>query len=540
MRKVLLASAALVFAGCTTSPSGSEAASAETPAPAPAAPAAEAAVVEPATYPAPQFTSVQSDLFGIVGSLSNAWADIDNDGDLDYAVSLKGGAIQLYLQEDDGMFTDVTEAFGLPAFDPSAPPPSAADFRNPEYKEFRGLSFGDFDGDGYIDLFAGATMPNLASRLYRNVGGTGFVDVAEDAGLTVPGRSSRQNNWIDADNDGDLDLYAADRIADNKLFGNEGGVFTQVFPDAGPTDARATVGACWFDYNKDGKLDLFLANQSGATDALWRNEGDKFTDAAPDLGIDSPGRERMEGGVGCAIGDYDNDGNLDIFMAAYGPNRLYKNNGDGTFSDVSEAAGITEPDHVVGADWGDFDNDGDLDLFVVGYEGPSGEQTPVNMLYVNDGSGVFENILTLESTMNAADHGVVWVDYDTDGDLDLSVTDGYGPEGGHFVFRNDMPEAQRAQSLAVMVLDAKGHFTKPGTEVRAYDAAGTLLATRIMTTGGGYNAQSAIPVHFGLPGQKAVDVEVTYFTPAGRETLTLSGVSLSELVGRSLTVKLPE
>ncbi|WP_321490050.1 CRTAC1 family protein [uncultured Hyphomonas sp.] len=540
MRKILLASAALVFAGCTTSPPVSEEVSAEAPALAPAAPAAEAAVVEPVTSPAPQFTSVQSDLFGIVGSLSNAWADIDNDGDLDYAVSLKGGAIQLYLQEDDGTFTDVTAAFGLPAFDPSAPPPSAADFRNPEYKEFRGVSFGDFDGDGYIDLFAGATMPNMASRLYRNVGGTGFVDVAEEAGLTVPGRSSRQNNWIDVDNDGDLDLYAADRIADNKLFGNEGGVFTQMFPDAGPTDARATVGACWFDYNKDGKLDLFLANQSGATDALWRNEGDKFTDVAPDLGIDSPGRERMEGGVGCAIGDYDNDGNLDIFMAAYGPNRLYKNNGDGTFSDVSEAAGITEPDHVVGADWGDFDNDGDLDLFVVGYEGPSGEQTPVNMLYVNDGSGVFENILTLESTMNAADHGVVWVDYDLDGDLDLSVTDGYGPEGGHFVFRNDMPEAQRAQSLSVMVLDAKGYFTKPGTEVRAYDAAGTLLATRIMTTGGGYNAQSAIPVHFGLPGLTTVDVEVTYFTPAGRETLTLPGVSLSELAGQSLTVKLPE
>ena len=536
MKRILLASTAVILVGCTAAPSGAGESALETP----PATASVAPVAEPAApLPVPEFVSVQSDLFGIVGSLANAWADVDNDGDLDYAVSLKGGSIQLYLQED-GVFTDASAAYGLPAFDPDAPPPGADDYRNPDYKEYRGLSFGDFDGDGYIDLFAGATMPNQDSRLYRNVGGKAFVDVAVEAGLTVPGRSSRQNNWIDVDNDGDLDLYAADRIADNKLFGNEGGVFTQMFPDAGPTDARATVGACWFDYNKDGKLDLFLANQSGATDALWQNEGDKFVDVAPDLGIDSPGRTKMEGGVGCAIGDYDNDGNLDIFMAAYGPNRLYKNNGDGTFSDVSEAAGITEPDHVVGADWGDFDNDGDLDLFVVGYHGAPGEQTPVNMLYVNHGSGAFENILTLESSVNAADHSVVWVDYDMDGDLDLSLTDGYGPEGGHFVFRNEMAAPQRAASLAVTVLDMDGNYTKPGAEVRVYDPSGTLLATRMVTTGGGYNSQSTIPVHFGLPDNSAVDVEVTYFTAAGREVQRVSGVSLSDWTGKSLTVNVPD
>ena len=513
IRTAMLAGTAIALAGCATAPS---------------VPVSET----------PEFVSVQSDLFGIVGSLSNVWGDVDNDGDLDYAVSLKGGAIQLYLQED-GVFTDVSAAFGLPAFDRNAPPPSADDYQRPDYKEFRGLSLGDFDGDGYLDIFAGATMPNQASRLYRNVDGKGFVDVAEEAGLTVPGRSSRQNNWVDVDNDGDLDLYAADRIADNKLFLNDAGVFTQAFVGEGPPDSRATVGACWFDYNQDGKLDLFLANQSGATDALWRNDGHKFTDVAPELGIDSPGREKAEGGVGCAIGDYDNDGNLDIFLAAYGPNSLYRNNGDGTFSDVSETAGIAEPSHVVSGEWGDMDNDGDLDLFVVGYEGPFGQQTPVNMLYVNDGNGVFSNILTLESTMNAADHGVVWADYDYDGDLDLAVTDGYGPEGGHFVFRNEMGDAQRKQSLGVMVTGPDGVFSKPGAEVRVYDRKGTLLATRMVTTGGGYNSQSAIPVHFGLPGQKKVTVEVTYFTGEGRETERVSGVSLSEWGGKVMTVQVP-
>ena len=532
MKYSILLGSALILAGCAADISeaeksapgqqGSEAASAATPEP-----------VVP-----PEFTPVQSDLFGIVGSLSNAWADVDSDGDLDYAVSLKGGAIQLYLQED-GLFVDVTGAYGLPPFDPDAPPPSAEDYRREDYEEFRSLSFSDFDADGYVDLYAGATMPGQDSHLYRNVGGESFVDVAAAAGLTFPGRSSRQNNWVDFDADGDLDLYAVDRIAENKLFENEDGVFEQVFADGGPTDSRATVGACWFDYNQDGRLDLFLANQSGATDALWRNDGDTFTDVAAEAGVDSAGREEGEGGVGCAIGDYDNDGDFDIFLAAYGPNRLYRNEANGTFTDVSETAGISEPDHVVGADWGDFDNDGDLDLFVVGYEGPFGEQTPLNKLYVNDGSGGFENILTLDSPLNAADHGVVWVDYDKDGDLDLSVTDGYGPEGGHFVFRNDMEASLAGHALEMMVVTGEGAVAVPGAEVRLFNAAGDLLASRLITSGGGYNAQSVIPVHFGLPSETVVDAEVTYFTPSGAANQRLDNVDVSQWQGKVLKIEVP-
>ena len=489
---------------------------------------------EPVIFEMPSFTSVQPELLGVVGSLSNVWGDFDNDGDLDMAVSLKGGEIRLYTQ-DSGVLASVGEAYGLPASGP----------------EFRGLSWGDFDGDGDIDLFAGATSPNELTRVFRNDEGTGFADVAAEIGLTIPGRSARQSNWVDYDNDGDLDLYSGDRLvpgqsfpgiepnpdASNKLFENTGGLFAQVFAGEGPTDVRPTVGACWFDYNQDGRLDVFLANQSGTTDALWRNDGDAFVDVAPELGIDSAGRDKKEGGVGCAIGDYDNDGNLDIYLSAYGPNRLYHNNGDGTFTETAETLGITEPDHVVSAEWGDYDNDGDLDLFVVGYEGPFGEQTPLNKLYRNDGEAGFANIITLEDPMNAADHGVVWVDYDQDGDLDLSVTDGYGPEGGHFLFRNEMSAAGRARSLSVLVLDAKGHFTTPGAEVRVFDQKGMLLATRMVTTGGGYNAQSAIPVHFGLTTQDAVDVEVTFMTAEGRKTQDVEHVIPSDWTGRVLEIR---
>lgn len=491
---------------------------------------------EPVVFETPSFMSVQPELFGVVGSLSNVWGDFDNDGDLDFAVSLKGGEIRLYTQ-DNGVFTSVGESYGLPVSGP----------------EFRGLSWGDYDGDGDIDLFAGATSPKELTRVFRNDGGKGFTDVAADIGLTIPGRSARQSNWVDYDNDGDLDLYSGDRMvpdqafpgmdanpdASNKLFANTNAVFSQVFAGEGPTDARPTVGVCWFDYNKDGRLDVFLANQSGATDALWRNDGDAFVDVAPELGLDTSGRTKQEGGVGCAIGDYDNDGNLDIYLSAYGPNQLYHNNGDGTFTEVGEALGVTEPDHVVSAEWGDYDNDGDLDLFVVGYEGPSGEQVPHNMFYRNDGDAGFVNILVPGDMLNAGDHGVVWVDYDRDGDLDLSLTDGYGPEGGHFVFRNEMSAAGQARSLEVLMLDSKGNFTVPGAEVRLYDKAGKLLATRMVTTGGGYNAQSAIPVHFGLKSTGAVTLEVTWMTPDGRKTQTMKGVKPSDWTGKLLEIRKP-
>ena len=118
-----------------------------------------------------------------------------------------------------------------------------------------------------------------------------------------------------------------------------------MFVGVGPTDARPTVGACWLDIDNDGDLDLYLANQSGATDAMWRNDGDSFTDVAPALGMTGPQRTKDEGGVGCAIGDYDNDGDLDIFAPNYGHNLLYRNNNNGTFTEVGQGGrrGRREP-----------------------------------------------------------------------------------------------------------------------------------------------------------------------------------------------------
>jgi hypothetical protein len=187
--------------------------------------------------------------------------------------------------------------------------------------------------------------------------------------------------------------------------------------------------------------------------------------------------------------------------------------------------------------WGDMDNDGDLDLSVISYEGGSGAQTPVNALFRNDGSAGFVNVLSKDSPLNAADHSVQFVDYDNDGALDLTVTDGYGPQGGHFVFRNALPDVAKRRSLSVVVLNAKGHHTVFGAEVRLFDRKGRILATRQVMTGGGYNTQRAAPVHFGLRNLDPMRVEVTYMSRSGRKTQIVKNVRPADYYGKSLVIR---
>ena len=469
------------------------------------------------------FVSVQPELISVPNSYSNAWADFDNDGDVDMAVSLGTGEVRFY-RNDKGTLVSIGAEMGLPG-------PTGS-------YELRGLSFGDYDGDGFIDMLGGSTPTANLTKVFHNEGGKKFVDVAAGLGLTIPGRSSRQTSWVDYDNDGDLDVYAVDRSAKNRLLQNNGGKFTQVMADGGPTVFRSTVGACFFDMDSDGDLDLFLADQSGQPDAMFRNDdsGSAFVDVAPQLGMTGPTRTKADGGVGCAIGDYDNNGHLDVFVANYGHNQLYRNNGDGTFAEVAKTVGIDVENHAVSADWGDYDNDGDLDLSVISYEGPVNEQVPHNTLWRND-NGRFANVLTPDSPLNVADHGVQWVDYDNDGGLDLTVTRGYTTKGGHFVFRNTLPDATKKRSLSVTVLDSKGRWTRFGAEVRVLDAAGKVLATRQVPTGGGYNSQSATPVHFGLAKLEPVTVEVTFMSKNGRIKQTVKNVNPAEYYGKSLVVK---
>ena len=469
-----------------------------------------------AQQPAPGFTRIQPDTFGGNMALSNAWGDYDNDGDLDLVVAFKHGDVRLYNNELGG-FTNVGPALGLPT----------------EGKERRAIAWGDYDGDGYLDLYIGSNRQG--NELFHNDRSQGFTEVTDEMGVGIPRVSTRQISWVDFDNNGSLDLFVADRVGPNVLFKNIEGKLVDVSSAIGLADERATVGACWFDYNQDGLLDLFLANQGTGKDALYRNDGGRFVDIAAILDMEGGPRERSDGGVDCTVGDFNNDGHFDLFVATYGINKLYQNDGNGGFDEVSNTMGINGNDHMVGASWGDFDNDGLLDLFVAGYHDNNGVRSPHDRLFQNLGTS-FKELKLARTALNGADHGVQWADFDGDGDLDLSLTEGYNIAGRHPVVRNELTASVRNQSLQVSVIDENGVMNRAGAEVRIYDKQGKLLGLRLVTTGDGYNSHSNLPVHFGLPGQDSVTVEVTFLTPGGRQAQRYDNVLLADHRGKAFQV----
>ena len=311
------------------------------------------------------------------GSLGHSWADYDNDGDLDVYVAggANSGAGRLF-RNDGGTFALVDDAPVAPGDDN------------------RGWSaaWGDYDNDGFVDLvvahprnFVG--MPFQTNHLFHNAGDGSFTRITDGpvvTGLdpyTVP-------SWSDYDLDGDLDLFigsgpAVGPIAPDNLYENDGdGTFSRIETDPIATDARDGQVMNWIDVDNDGDLDLYVTNYSGvSTNDFYRNDAGTYV-AVPDgpLATDT-------GGFGLANtwGDLDNDGDLDVLVTTGGsaPDRLYSNNGDGTFTRISSAPLTTRANPTSGATLGDYDGDGDLDL-VVTTQVPGGG--PVR-LYRNDASG---------------------------------------------------------------------------------------------------------------------------------------------------------
>ncbi|MCV6604128.1 MAG: VCBS repeat-containing protein, partial [Porticoccaceae bacterium] len=371
----------------------------------------------------PQFEAVQPELFAASGAQSVAWADYDNDGDLDLAVTFKNRPNRLY-QNNGGEFTDVAGQVGW----------------HQDVDDARVLAWGDYNRDGHLDLYVGyGRDTRTRNRLYRNHGdGSGFTDVAAEVGLDLIG-TTRQSSWVDYDNDGDLDMYICMRDRANRLYRNDGGRFTDVSKAVGLLDPRRSVGAVWFDMDKDGDLDLFLANQSGDRDGFYRNDNGRFTDIAASLNMDRPRRPLNVGSTGVGVADYDNDGDLDLFVATYANNLLYRNEGAGQFVEVAASQGLDGDFHGVGVDWGDYDNDGRVDLYVSAYL--SGVFAEQDYLYRNTGKG-FVDVLPADKRAlirrRDADHGIRWGDFDGDGDLDLALASNH-KHGSHQLYRNQLP-----------------------------------------------------------------------------------------------------
>lgn len=462
------------------------------------------------------FRRVQTDLFTAHRPVTVVWGDYDNDGWPDLFVGYQGGMAQLF-HNDHGHFVDVSIAAGIS-----------------DSNLVRSAAWGDFDGDGNLDLYIGfdatATVPN---RLYRGDGKGHFTDVAAKMGLNDWGES-RQVSFVDFNNDGKMDLFVAFRDKANRLYRNDGDHFTEVSKEMGIVGPQSTVGGVWFDYNEDGRLDLFLANQNGSLNRVYRNDGDHFTNVAKELGMDGAGRTVLLGSVGIAVGDFNGDGRLDLYFANYGPSWLMRNDGGGKFTDVAPAMGVAINRHLVAVGWGDYDNDGKPDLYTCGYL--VGHPNIRDYLLHNEGAH-FSDVTPAFMLKHDSDHGVAWADYDRDGALDLALCD-HEASGVVSIYHNELPAARAAHSLQVLVLDANGHYTKAGSEVRIY-AAGTrkILGASLVDTGSGYSSQSVLPVHFGLPQPGKVDVEITAMSNAGRKLSRVEGVDPAKLAGQALTIK---
>jgi hypothetical protein len=511
----------------------------------------------PASIPA--FEPMQPDLFAAGANLTNAFADIDNDGDLDLFVGFDGAPNRLYRNDPSTplgagtRFTDIAKAAGV------------ADAR-----ATRAAAWGDFDADGDPDLILGFTPGPAGSvlRLYRNdpstslgagpstsleAGSTAalksrpaseggeapvtFTDVTAAAGLVVATGAVRQPVWVDFDSDGDLDLFIGFRDRANALYRNDSGKFTDIATSVGLADTRRTVGAVWFDFDEDGDLDVAVANMDGDANGLFRNDGVKFTDVAPVAGVEWGGRAPKDPGNGtvrlCA-GDLDGDGRFDLVAANYGPIGFFSNRGQGKFEDRAASVGLLIDSRYDSCAPADFDHDGRLDLYVNGTV--NGGASFQDFLFRNLGA-TFQDVTPPNLRALQADHGVQWADVDADGDLDLALT-GSRPDGMHLVMRNMLPAVDAARSLQVRIVDSRGRATLAGAEVRVLAAGSTRLAgARLVDSGSGYDSQNDAPVHVGLPpGLSRVDVQVIVPKKGMRQVTWLRGAEISRWVGKGLTV----
>jgi hypothetical protein len=466
----------------------------------------------------PAFEPIQPDLFGTGTTLTNALADYDGDGDPDLFIGFNGLPNRLY-RNDRGTFTDVSTTAGVN-----------------DGRATRAAAWGDYDGDGDPDLIIGfAPGPVPVLKLYRNDQGR-FADVTRESGLALDSGGVRQLAWVDFDGDDDLDLFLALRDRPNALFRNDAGRFTDVAAAIGLADTRRSVGATWFYFDADGDLDLVVGNMDGDANALFRNEGGRFTDVAATVGLEWGGRvprEPTNGTVRPCAADVNNDGVVDLFFANYGRNGLFLGHPNGRFEDASAAWGIDIDARYDACAFSDFDHDGLLDLYVNGTV--TGGVSYRDYLFRNTGSGFVDvtppNIESLQ-----ADHGVQWADVDGDGDEDLSLT-GVRDDGMHHVLRNQLAADRARRSIFVRVLDGRGRATRAGAEVRVY-AAGTqrMLGMRLVDSGSGYNAQSDLPVHMGLPDAGPVDVVVTWPARGTRREVRSAAVRPA---GQVMTIRAP-
>ena len=489
-----------------------------------------------------------------------AFLDYDNDGWLDILMltgrrrtgpTPSSATIRLYKNNRDGTFTDVTQHAGLGR--------SGWAF---------GVTVGDYDNDGFDDLFITCWGSNL---LFHNNGDGTFSDVTVKAGLQRPGVHFGSGcTWVDYDRDGKLDLFVGHYVVFDpekiqprgknpacnwrglpvycgpmglphepcRLYRNNGdGTFTDVSEKAGILSASGgyaltTVAA---DFDGDGWPDIYVACDSSPS-LLFRNNRDgTFTERGLESGVAINEDGKEQAGMGLGVGDFDNDGRLDIFKTHFtaDTNILYRNTGRGAFRDVTTVSGLAVETRFVG--WGaaiqDFDNDGLPDLFyTTGMVSPELERdladTPYktpSVLFRNLGGGKFEELFDLAGPAMKEVHssrGAAFGDFDNDGDVDVVVMNMNEPPS---LLRNDVSGGRHW--LKVLLVGVASNRSAIGAQVVAvyggYRQAQAVLAQS------SYLSVNDRRLHFGLGGELSAQLEIRW--PSGREE-RIAGVEANQLV----------
>ncbi|WP_033961836.1 FG-GAP-like repeat-containing protein [Psychroserpens jangbogonensis] len=309
-----------------------------------------------------------------------------------------------------------------------------------------GITFYDYNDDGWDDITL-ATQAGESIRFFKNLNGV-FVEEI----LNIPNNMSymKQVNWVDYDNDSHLDLFVTSNIDGNRLYRNDGNFnFSDVTNDSElPIINMGTYGASWGDYNNDGYLDVFISNRDNTEsypNYLYRNNNDgTFTNVSDSAGILNTSNLSF-----CsAFFDFNNDGWQDIYVSKDRDNNknvLYKNNGDGTFTDVSESSNTDLYIDAMSVTIGDYNNDGWFDIYVTNtFNG--------NVFLQNNGDETFSNIAVANgTTFESIGWGAVFLDAENDMDLDLYVSGALDGSNASFL------------SASFYENDGTGNFTIPTT-----------------------------------------------------------------------------
>ena len=454
--------------------------------------------------------------------------DYDNDNDLDlYFVN--GGDLpgmvspiqptnRLY-RNDGATFTDVT---------------TEAAIGNTGYG--LGCCVGDYNNDGFTDLYVTNYGANV---LYHNNGNGTFTDVTAHAGVSS-NQFSTGCAFVDIDIDGDLDLYVVNYVqfdpetnpectrqgirtyctpeallgaADVLYLNNGNGTFTDVSERVGISEVTGKgLGVVCGDVDNDGDVDIFVANDT-TPNLLYRNdqEGAQMTEDALFSGVALSEEGRAYSGMGTNLGDFDNDGYLDIVITNFQDqtNSLYHNAQSGFFNEVSFTKGIGEkslPYLAWGVDFVDFNNDGWLDLFIanghlddnIAEIDPIGTYAQPNQLFLNNQGISFSEITDKAIATQKVSRGTAFGDIDNDGNIDIVVSN---LKDSPTVLRNDGGNTERW--LTVKLVGT--HCNRDAIGARVTVVSGGLTQIREVKSGSGYLSQNDLRLHFGLDAAKSVD-----------------------------------